>query len=197
MNNDLVLKKAMSQLKVSLSDAKAFNDPQADNAYLATSGEGLQPSVRIITIHGIDDKGLFFLANKNSGKIAQINDNPKVGICFYWQSLSLQVTIEGVVKAIDQEAGEALWARRDHNAKITAWAFDMAVDKISKEELAYYKRKVRDNLQQSQPPLASSWSGFIIEPIRIEFWKADWRNNKCRDCYQKTDNVWQEFHDQY
>jgi pyridoxamine 5'-phosphate oxidase len=197
MNTDLVLQKAMSQLNASLSDAKAFHDPQADNAYLATSGDDLQPSVRIISIHQIDDKGLFFLANKNSGKIIHINTNPKIGLCFYWQSISLQVTIEGVVNAIDPDESEALWIKRDHNAKITAWAFDMADDKISKDELAYYKKKVRDDFQQSQPPLAVSWSGFVIEPTRIEFWKTDWRKNKCRDCYQKTDNVWQEFHDHY
>ena len=101
------------------------------------------------------------------------------------------------MEAVDHEASEALWARRDHHAKITAWAFDLAEDKIGKDELDYYKKKTRDHFQESQPPLAKSWSGFLIKPTRIEFWRTDWRKNKCRDSYQMKDNVWQESHHNY
>jgi pyridoxamine 5'-phosphate oxidase len=197
MDTDFIYKKAMDQLKLSLMDAKSFKDSQANNCYLATSGVDGQPSVRIITIHEVEDKGLFFLANKNSGKIIQVNHNPQVGLCFYWQTLGLQATIEGVVEIIDNEVGEGLWAKRDHHAKITAWAFDLAEDEMGKDKLDYYKKKTRDNFQESLPPLAKSWSGFLIRPTRIEFWKNDWRKNKCRDCYQKKGSVWQEFHHHY
>jgi pyridoxamine 5'-phosphate oxidase len=197
MNIDFIYQKAMNQLNASLIDAKTLNDPQANNANLATSAMGGQPSVRIITIHEANDKGLYFIANKNSGKISQINDNPRVGLCFYWQILHLQATIEGVVEAVDYKTSEALWAKRDHHAKTTAWTFELAEDKIGKDELDYYKKKTRDNFQGAQPPLANSWSGFLIKPTRIEFWKTDWRKNKCRDCYQKIDNVWQESHHNY
>jgi pyridoxine/pyridoxamine 5'-phosphate oxidase len=107
------------------------------------------------------------------------------------------VTVEDLVEAIDDKTSEMLWAKRDHHVKITAWAFYLAEDKMGKDELNYYKKKTRDHFQEYQPPLAKSWSDFLIRPTRIEFWKNDWRKNKCRDCYQKKDNVWQELHHNY
>ena len=197
MTTDSIYKKAINQLNNALSDAKTFNDSQIDTCSLATVNTDGQPSVRIITIYDISDKGLFFLADNNSGKVVHINDNPQVGVCFYWKSLNLQATVEGVVEAVDNKTGEALWAKRDHHAKITAWAFDLADNKINRNELDYYKKKARDHFQESQLPLAKSWSGFLLKPTRIEFWQADWRKNKCRDCYAKVGAIWQESHHQY
>jgi len=192
MTTDSIYKKAIDQLNNALSDAKTFNEKKFDTCSLSTVNDNGQPSVRIITVYDVSDKGLFFLANKNSGKIIHINNNPQVGLCFYWKSINLQATIEGVVEAIDRKKSEALWARRDHHAKVTAWAFDLAEKQVNTSELEDYKRKTRDQFQESQLPLAKSWTGFLIKPVRIEFWQADWRKNKCRDCYTKVGGVWQE-----
>jgi pyridoxamine 5'-phosphate oxidase len=161
----------MDQLNSSLSDAKMLKDPLVKNCYLATAGDNGHPSVRIITVHEVEDKGLFFIASKSSGKTIQINENIQVGLCFYWQALSLQVTVEGLVEATDDKTSEILWAKRDHHVKITALAFDLAEDKMGKDKLDYYKKKTRDNFQESLPPLVKSWSGFLIRPTRIEFLK--------------------------
>ncbi len=197
MLTDSIYKKAMDQLNTVLLDAKTFKDAQADICFLSTVAENGQPSVRIITIHNIDDRGLYFLASQNSGKIIHINENPQVGVCFYWQTLKLQVTVEGIVEGLDTKTSEELWAKRDHHAKITSWAFDLAEAPIGKNELDYYKKQTRDHFQERQPPLAKSWSGFLIKPTRIEFWQTDWRKNKCRDCYSKIGAIWQEAHHQY
>jgi pyridoxine/pyridoxamine 5'-phosphate oxidase len=89
MDVDLIYKKAMDQLSSSLSDAEMLNDPLVNDCYLATAGDSGHPSVRIITVHDINDKGLFFIVSKSSGKTIQLNENSQVGLCFYWQALNL------------------------------------------------------------------------------------------------------------
>jgi hypothetical protein len=51
------------------------------------------------------------------------------------------VTVEGLVEATDDKTSEMLRAKRGHHAKITAWAFDLAEDKMGKDELNYYKKR--------------------------------------------------------
>jgi pyridoxine/pyridoxamine 5'-phosphate oxidase len=55
------------------------------------------------------------------------------------------VTVEGLVEATDDKASEVLRAKRGHHAKITAWAFDLAENKMGKDELDYYTKKTRDH----------------------------------------------------
>jgi pyridoxine/pyridoxamine 5'-phosphate oxidase len=68
MDVDSIYKKTMDPLSSSLSNAKMLNDPLVNNCYLATAGDSDQPSVRIITVHDINDKGLFFLQVKVAEK---------------------------------------------------------------------------------------------------------------------------------
>jgi hypothetical protein len=49
------------------------------------------------------------------------------------------------VEATDDKTSEMLRAKRGHHAKITAWAFDLAENKMGKDELDYYKKKTRDH----------------------------------------------------
>ncbi len=193
-NNDPVYQTVLNDLNGYLRDAKDFGDTQANCCFLATSGKAQQPSVRIITIYDINESGFLFLANKNSGKIIQLTENPKVGICFYWEALKMQATIEGVVEELIQEKGEELWRRRNHDAQITAWALDMAADQKDQKEdvdnIEEYKLATKQRFKESKPPLPASWSAYAIKPNRIELWHTDWRKSKKRECYTKRGGYW-------
>ncbi len=191
--NDPVYQKVIEDLNCYLRDAKDFGETQANCCFLATSGNTHQPSVRIITIYDVNESGFLFLANKNSGKIIQLVENPKVGICFYWESLKMQATIEGVVGELDQEKSEELWGKRNHDAQITAWALDMAADKKDKlDNIEEYKLATKQRFKESKPPLPTSWAGYVIKPNRIELWHTDWRKSKKRECYTKRGGYWHE-----
>ena len=176
---------AITRLRDCLEEANTFDDVDANCCYLATSGVDRQPSVRVITIYEINEGGLLFLSKKTSGKIIQLTQNPKAGVCFYWPSIKMQATVEGIVEELDEPASEALWVKRDHNAKLTAWATDIAVQDESTESLESYKQVARGKFQDSRLPLAESWSGYGLRPHRIEFWQTDWRKNKKHECYVK------------
>lgn len=181
----------MTKLRNYLEEAKTFGDADANCCFLATTGANHQPSVRIISIYDINENGLLFLAKKTSGKIIQLTQNPKAGVCFYWRDIKIQATVEGIVEALDESASEALWINRDHNANLTAWATDIAAQQNdSTESLESYKQIARDKFQDSRLPLAESWSGYGLRPHRIEFWQTEWRKNKKHECYVKKGGFW-------
>ena len=83
-----------------------LNDPNA--VALATSDKNNQPSVRMVLLKGLSDKGFVFYTNFNSKKGKDLILNQKVSMCFHWKSLRRQVRIIGSVKKVtDVEADES------------------------------------------------------------------------------------------
>jgi pyridoxamine 5'-phosphate oxidase len=189
---NLLLENALDKFKEDMKNAETFGELKANCGFFATTGPEKQPSVRIITIHDVTDDGLLFIAKKSSGKIKQIKQNPKIGLCFFWDAINLQVTLEGIVEPLDENASSKLWNKRDHHANLSAWAIDMASTENKENDLREMKTKVRERFKESRIPLPDSWSGYMIKPSRIEFWPIGWKKNKKHICYIKRGGFWQE-----
>jgi pyridoxamine 5'-phosphate oxidase len=193
MSKDSVHQNAIAQLNNYLSEAKTFGDENANCCYLATSSQDLQPTVRVITIYDINSHGLLFLAKKSSGKIIHLANNPKAGLCFHWKTINVQATIEGIVEEISKEESEALWNKRDRDASIAAWASDIAkTDGKQVNSMTLSTAEAKQRFQGNRPPLAESWSGYVLKPNRIEFWPTSWKKNQAHTCYSKKGGFWHE-----
>ena len=182
----------IKQLNHYQQEAKAFGCEQADCGFLATVSDSGQPSVRIITIYQITEQGLLFLANKNSGKIRHLQLNPKAGLCFYWDEIHLQITVEGIVEPLDHTTTCELWNRRDHQANLTAWAIDIAKDNKANDNLVENKQLIRQRTQATRLPLAESWWGYGLKPKRIDLWNSQWHKNKQHQAYSYRGGCWQQ-----
>ena len=68
-----------------------INDPNA--VAVATVDKNNQPSVRIVLLKGLSDKGFVFYTNFNSKKGNDLKINKKSSMCFHWKSLRRQVRI--------------------------------------------------------------------------------------------------------
>ena len=68
--------------KIWMSEAekKEINDPNALS--LATTSENNEPSVRMILLKGLNQKGFVFYTNLNSPKSNDLKKNPKAQMCF-------------------------------------------------------------------------------------------------------------------
>ena len=84
-----------------------ISEPNDANAMaVATAGRDGMPSVRMILLKGLDDRGFVFYTNTESPKGQQLAENPKAGICFHWKSLRRQVRARGAVERVSEaEAG--------------------------------------------------------------------------------------------
>ena len=157
-------------LKNWLDIAKQKELSNPDAAALATvSSEGL-PEVRMVLIKKISDEGLVFYTNLESQKAKSIASNPLASLCFYWKSISKQVRIEGSVKSIENIEADQYFFSRPRDSQVAAWASKQSKELSSREKLDSIVEKIEKDFSGKlilRPPY---WSGFLLNPNKIEFW---------------------------
>ena len=62
---------------------------------LATVDQDGGPSIRIVLLRKIDERGFVFFTNSQSRKGQQLATNPQAALCFHYDSLGEQVRVEG------------------------------------------------------------------------------------------------------
>ena len=78
------------------AEKSEVNDPNALSV-ATSSPEGI-PSVRMVLLKGLSNKGFVFYTNFNSKKGNDLKSNPNASMCFYWKSIRRQVRVSGKVK---------------------------------------------------------------------------------------------------
>jgi len=74
---------------------------------LATATREGEVSVRACCSKKFDRRGFAFYTNYNSRKAAQIHDNPRAALAFWWPALERQVRIEGAVVRVTEDESNA------------------------------------------------------------------------------------------
>ena len=74
------------------------HDPTA--VALATTTRAGFPSVRMVLLKAIDERGLVFFTNYDSRKGHELHQNPQAAMCFYWPRIEVQVRAEGTVEKL-------------------------------------------------------------------------------------------------
>ena len=72
-----------------------LNDPNAMS--LATATPGGIPSVRIVLLKRLDERGFTFYTNGESRKGCELRANLQAALCFHWKSRKRQVRVEGEI----------------------------------------------------------------------------------------------------
>ena len=146
-----------------------INDPNA--LALATSDNTNQPSVRMVLLKGITDKGFVFYTNFESKKSKEIKNNQKASMCFHWKSLRRQVRISGKVEQVTDKEADEYFSSRPYKNRIGAWASSQSkvLDKRENflKKINEFEKKYSDKNNVPRPPY---WSGWRVLPSEIEFW---------------------------
>ncbi len=146
------------------------NDPNALS--LATSSINGTPSIRMVLLKDYSKKGFTFYTNLKSQKSEEIKINPKASMCFHWKSLLRQIRISGSIDKVSNEEADIYFASRSYGSRIGAWASNQSHILNNRSELFDQIEKFKTKFpKQKNLPRPEYWSGWILKPNEIEFWK--------------------------
>jgi len=145
-------------------------DPNA--MVLSTVGADGRPSSRVVLLKGFDREGFLFYGNLESRKFRELRDHPWAALNFHWQPLGKQVRIEGRTTQVSDAEADAYFATRPRGSQVGAWASKQSAPLASRDVLEAAVRGVEARYSGGAVPRPPHWSGFRLEPDRIEFWKA-------------------------
>lgn len=127
---------------------------------------------RVCLLKGFDEHGFVFYTNYNSRKSAQITENPRVSLCFFWAALDRQVRIEGAVVKTTEQESDAYFATRPRGSQIGAWASSQSSVIPGRGDLDGRFGEIESTYRERQIPRPPHWGGYRVIPIEIEFWQG-------------------------
>lgn len=141
---------------------------------LATATPDGAPSVRMVLLKTLDERGVVFYTNYESRKARELEANPQAALCLHWGVLERQIRIDGVAERVSHEESARYFATRARGSRIGAWASKQSAPLGERGELEARVKKY-DAEYPHDVPLPTFWGGYLLRPTRIEFWqgKAD------------------------
>ena len=148
---------------------------------LATCGADNKPSVRIVLLREMTDKGIVFYTNYESAKGQDIAENPNAEALFFWHKLERQIRISGSIAKIDADKSAAYFQKRPHDSQVGAWVSQPQSGEVANREVM---EQTFEQLQTDYPegtavPTPEFWGGYEITINNIEFWQG--RANRMHD----------------
>ncbi len=178
-------------LRAWLKDAEGaeVNDPNA--VALATATQGGVPSVRMVLMKRLDERGFCFYTNGESQKGAELAENPRAAMCFHWKSLRRQVRIEGVVAELSGADADAYFHSRSRLSQLGAAASQQSRVLASREVLVELVEELERRFPE-EIPRPDYWRGYALQPERIEFWKDGAGRLHDRFLFSKSGDGWRK-----
>ena len=170
---------------------EAFDSIQAEPhaMSLSTVSEAGKPTSRIVYLKELAEDGFVFYTNYNSEKAKNLESNPNACILFFWNVLEREVRIEGIATKVSADRSDEYFASRPRGSQLGAWASyqsDVLEDR-SELELRLIELAKKYPNEVPRPP---HWGGFVIEPLKLEFWQGRPSRLHDRIVFEKENDSW-------
>jgi pyridoxamine 5'-phosphate oxidase len=157
---------------------------------LASAAPDGAPSVRMVLLKGVDERGFAFYTGYVSRKGTELDANPRAALLFYWDPLGRQVRIEGGVERVTEEESDAYFATRPRGAQLAAGASHQSAVLSDRNEIDVRVTALERDLAQGDVPRPDDWGGYRLLPETYEFWqhREDRLHDRLR--YRRANGTW-------
>lgn len=157
---------------------------------LATVDHNGQPRARTVLLKGVDAAGFQFYTNLDSRKGRDLQADARASLVFWWRETEQQVLIDGQVHAVTEAQADEYFASRPRGSQIGAWASRQSSELPSRQQLVDRVAELQKQYQDQPVPRPPHWSGFVVEPARVEFWYGREYRLHERICFTAADSGW-------
>jgi pyridoxamine 5'-phosphate oxidase len=161
----------LSEVRAWFDEAVAAGLAEPEAMALATATPDGAPSVRIVLMKGIDDRGIRFFTNYESRKGRELDANPRAAATLYWQPLARAVRLEGAVERLPGEESDAYFASRPLGSRLGAWASKQSTV-ISSREVLEGALSDAASRYADDVPRPGYWGGYRLVPSVVELWQG-------------------------
>ena len=161
---------AIARFQALLEQARVANLHEPAAMSLATASADGQPSVRMVLLKQVDERGFVFYTNTSSRKGQQLRINPRAALCFHWQPLMQQVLVEGLAEAVSDVESDDYWVTRPRDSQLGAWASLQSRPLADRAELERRYAEFDGKFSGQPVPRPAYWRGYRVVPDLIEFW---------------------------
>lgn len=181
-------KNPFKQFELWFSDAMNAKLIEPNAFSLCTVGKDMMPSIRTVLLKTFDEEGFVFFTNYKSTKAKQIEENPQAAILFPWLALERQVKIEGTIEKISTTKSLKYFLSRPKGSQIGAWVSHQSEVITSRSLMEQKFDEMKNKFANGEVPFPSFWGGYIVKPIRIEFWQGGDNRLHDRFLYELQEN---------
>jgi pyridoxamine 5'-phosphate oxidase len=170
-----------------LDEATASGEPMAPAMALATVGADGLPTVRMMLLEDVDERGFVFQTNLDSPKACALAAKPVAALTFFWPHLVRQVRVTGRVERLLHAEEAAYFARTPTDIQAMLRACQQSQVIADRAEL---ERIYAESWTSSPTGVPVHWGGWRLSVESIEFWQGreHWLQDRLR--YTRTDGGW-------
>lgn len=183
-------KNPFTQFSIWLNAAINSKVNEATAMALATLGTDGFPQSRIVLLKNYNEAGFTFFTNYASEKGKSIQKNPKVGLHFFWPELERQIRITGYAEQTSEKISDAYFYSRPVTSQIAARVSKQSEEIPNREYLETRFFDVQNKLQGKATKRPKNWGGYIVKPVKFEFWQGRESRLHDRIIYQKQNENW-------
>jgi pyridoxamine 5'-phosphate oxidase len=183
-------KNPLKQFEHWLNDALNAKVTEPTAMTVATVGNGGFPDSRIVLLKDFNENGMTFFTNYNSNKGMSIEKNPAVGLHFFWPELERQIRISGFAIKTSDEVSDHYFYSRPVLSQIAAVISNQSSKIPSREFLLERFESFKNNSSGEIIKRPKNWGGFLVTPVKFEFWQGRESRLHDRILYEKENNNW-------
>ena len=190
LSESSIEKNPYKQFENWLNDAlnAKVNEPTAMS--LVTFGIDDFPDSRIVLLKDYGENGFTFFTNYNSNKGKSIAKNPAVGLHFFWPELERQIRIAGFAEKTSGEISGQYFNSRPVLSQIAAIVSNQSSKIQSREILENSFNSEREKIGDEKIKRPGNWGGFIVKPVKFEFWQGRESRLHDRILFEKQQENW-------
>lgn len=164
-----------------LQEAVAAGQPMPTAMALATTDPDGRPSVRMVLLEDVDERGFTFQTNLASPKARDLAARPNAALAFFWALPLRQVRVTGPVERLSRDDEAAYFAATPSPIQAMIRACRQSEVIADRAEL---EREYAQALAAADTTVPAHWGGYRVRVETIEFWQG--RPNRLQDRLRYT-----------